>query len=374
MRDVIREVITFSSANWPVLLFLLTVLGLVFGRLVYHISPFYWLEEIKQKQDDYRAKVRQEEFKLRMVSRHIELASALLDAYEIQAAKAEYQKALQLDSMNVEAQMGLLKSEIFLSIRRKDYSPQVAQKQLKLIQAENPDDKHALLFLGDVYSSIDQDRALQYYTAALQQDPSLAIAYNNIGVIYDERCQFDKSSENYEKAAELAQWNTDILANVAYHSLRKKRYNEAINQFELLLRLDGKLLWAHWSLAQAYWLTGNIRAAYDWQRHLLRLLDDEEVTSLPLNRGQLLFHVGDVPLYVYDLPQMRCYSYYSMALTCHLLGMREQAEAFIQKARDVAAEDQTPPKTLLVANVAELQRVQSGLRDSLQDFMVRYFS
>jgi tetratricopeptide (TPR) repeat protein len=273
----------------------------------------------------------------------------------------------------VEAQMGLLKSEIFLSIRRKDYSPQVAQKQLKLIQAENPDDKHALLFLGDVYSSIDQDRALQYYTAALQQDPSLAIAYNNIGVIYDERCQFDKSSENYEKAAELAQWNTDILANVAYHSLRKKRYNEAINQFELLLRLDGKLLWAHWSLAQAYGLTGNIRAAYDWQRHLLRLLDDEEVTSLPLNRGQLLFHVEDVPLYIYDLPQMRCYSYYSMALTCHLLGMREQAEAFIQKARDVAAEDQTPPKTLLVANVAELQRVQSDLRDSLQDFMVRYF-
>jgi tetratricopeptide (TPR) repeat protein len=308
-----------------------------------------------------------------MVKRHVELGSALLDVYEIEAAKADYQKALQLDPMNMEAQMGLLKSEILLSITRKDYSPQVAEKQLKLIQAENPDDKHALLFLGDVYSSIDPDRALEYYSHALKQDPNLAVAYNKIGLIYDERSQFDMASKYYEKAAGLAPWNTDILANVAYHSLRNKLYEEAIRQFELLLRLDGKLLWAYWSLTHAYWLTGKVKTAYDWQRHLLRLLDDREVTSLPLNRGQLLFHVGDKPLYISGLPQMRCYTYYSVALTCHLLGRREQADTFIQKAREVEPEDKTPSETLLLDNVTELERQQRDLRDSLQDFMDRYF-
>lgn len=373
MWDIISRVIAFCSSNWPVLLFLLSVSGLLFGRIVFHISPFYWIEEIKHKQDEYRGKVKEQEFRRRMVKRHVELAGALLDVYEIEAAKADYQKALQLDPINVDAQMGLLKSDILLSITKKDYSPQVADKQLKLIQAENPNDKHALLFLGAVYSTIDPDQAIQYYTDALRQDPTLAVAYNSIGLIYDQRSQFDKASENYAKAAKLAEWNTNILANVAYHALRNNQYEEAIRQFELVLRLDEKLLWAYWSLTHACWFTGRIEMAYEWQRRLMGLLDDEAVTSLPLNRGLLLFHVGDEPLYIYNLPQMRCYSYFSMALTCHLRGMMEQAQAFIDKAREVKAEDRTPPEKLLAASVAQVHREQSAFRDSLRDFMNRYF-
>lgn len=368
MWQALQSAVQFATANWAVLLFLLTVAGLLFGRIVYGISPFYWIEEIKRKEEEYRAKVQQEDFKLRMVGRHLDLASALLDAYELEAAAAEYQKALQLDSMNVDAQLGMLKSEIFLSIRRKDYSSQVAEKRLKLIQAENPNDKHALLFLGNVYSGIDADRALGYYAAALAQDAKLAVAYNAIGLIYDQRCEFDKASENYEKAAALAAWNTDILANVAYHFARNKRYGEAIGRFELLLRLDGKLLWPYWSLSQAYRAVGNVRAAYEWQRELVRLLDDAEVTSHPLNRGQLLFHVGNEPLYIYDLAQVRCYSYYSMALTCHLLGFTEQAAAFVEKAHAAKADDEEPPRKLLRAHIDELAAEQSGLRESLANF------
>jgi hypothetical protein len=129
----------------------------------------------------------------------------------------------------------------------------------------------------------------------------------------------------------------------------------------------------HWSLTHAYWFTGRIEMAYEWQRRLMGLLDDEAVTSLPLNRGTLLFHVGDEPLYIYDLPQMRCYSYFSMALTCHLRGMMEQSQVFIDKAREVKAEDRTPPEKLLAASVAQVHREQSAFRDSLRDFMNRYF-
>lgn len=373
MWEAMKNFIEFCSSNWTFLLFVFTILGLLFGRFVYGISPLYWLEEIKQKQDDYERKAEQDQFKQRMVKRHLELADALLNVYELEAAKINYEKALELDLLNVEAQMGLLKTEIFLSVSRKDYSPQAAEKQLKLIQEENPNDKHALLFLGDVYSAIEPEQALEYYAKALDQDPNLAIAYNNIGYIYDSMGQSNKASENYRRAATLEKWNTMILGNAAYHSLRRKRYHEAIRQFEVLLRLNPKLLWAYWSLAHAYCLTSQVTSAYVWQQHLLSLLDDEAVTSLPLNRGELLFHAGEEVLYIVGLPQMRCYSYYSMALSCHLLGKQAEADAFIQKARNVDAADKTPSKKLLLAYVSELQREQSGYNGLLQDFRARYF-
>jgi hypothetical protein len=62
-----------------------------------------------------------------------------------------------------------------------------------------------------------------------------------------------------------------------------------------------------------------------------------------------------------------------MALTCHLRGMMEQAQAFIDKAREVKTEDRMPPEKLLAATVAQFYKEQSAFHDSLRIFMVRYF-
>jgi tetratricopeptide (TPR) repeat protein len=368
MGKTALDFIAFCSANWPFLFFIITVLGLLFGRVVYGISPLYWLEDIKHKQDEHDKKIEEETFKRRMVGRHIELGHALLDVYELEAARANYKKALALDELSVEAQMGVLKAEIFLSVRRKDYSPQVAEKQLQLIQAENPNDKHAFLFLGDVYMYIEPERALEYFDKALQQDPNLAVVHNFIGYLHDQKGESDEALACYQKAAALEKWNTMILSNAAYHTLRKKLYHDAIRQFDLLLRLDPKLLWAYWSLVQAYRLVDNLQNAYAWQQALMSRLEDDAITSLPVNQSELLFYAGDELLYLYGLPQIRCFSYYSAALTCHLMAKAAEAEAWLQKARSLSVEDRTPLEKLLRSYISELQQEQSSYDKQLQEF------
>jgi tetratricopeptide (TPR) repeat protein len=368
---------TFVVENWTFFLFLLTVVAVAGGYFVAGLNPFFWIGELVHKQKEYRRKDRQEEIKTLMVQSLTQLGDDLLDVGEVGEARAAFEKALALDPLDRAAYLGLFKADVSLSLQAASNS-QVAEKQLALILRHDPEDKHALLWLGDQFARTgdeeDRRRAKAYYERAIRRDPRMPITFNNLGYLLDESGKPEEALANYQKAADLADRNTTMVGNAAYHLLRKKQYDEAIRRFERLRRLDPRMLWPYWSLAQAYLLVGNPPPAHDLQRQASRLLEDDEVMSLPVNRGELLFYAGTEPVKLFTQPEKRCYSDYRTALAFELTGRPDLADVFVQKARSGEPGDRVVPEKLFLADVAELRRERAEYRDALQGFIARHFT
>jgi tetratricopeptide (TPR) repeat protein len=356
MQTLLRGIV-FISSNWVVFLFVFSILVVLIGRFVFGISIFQPLEEIARRQNEYRRKEVQEQYRTRMVRRHIDLGNRFLDVWQLDAARTDFVNALKLDPLNVEAQMGLFKAEVFTPILENDFDPEIAEKRLQMILRENENDRHALLYLGSVYMHIEQGTALEFLQAALSQDSTLAAAYINMGLIFDMQNKPDDALAMYEKAAEFSEWNQMVLNNLGYEYIRKREYEKAIPKLELLLNLDNRCLIGYWNLSNAYRLCGAFDSAYLLQKQLIRLLSDPNVTSLSRNQGIWFFETGpDSGVKFYSLPQKQCYSYYSLALTSFILGREDEADGFMETAQALEVDDRAPATEFLISNLNRLAR------------------
>ena len=368
----IFNLINFLSNNWVIFLFLISIIAVLIGRIFYRISIFQPIEEIAYKQENYRREHELQQFKGRMVIRNLELGNSFLDAHNLKAAKTEFEKTLSLDSTNIEAHIGLIKSEVFQPILEKDpahYDPEIAEKRLNIILKEKPNDKHALLFLGSVYITIDDKLALKYFNEALISDPKFAIAYSNIAYVYAMQNKNDDALANMEKAANPSKWNSTIINNLGYQYLIKDQYEKAIKQFELLLKFNPHFLIAYWNVSNAYRMAGNFQLAYKRQKKLIELLEDKDVTSLKINQGKWFFNTeSDKGAIFNDLVEKTCYSYYSMALTCYFIDSKEEAHEFIDKVQKLGSCDKISSKDFLNFNINCLQKKDSNLINKLDEF------
>ncbi len=277
----IKKIIS-NKANF---LFILSIFTTIIGIVIFDISPFQPLEELAAKQSEYRKIAADDVKKSEIVSNHLKLGNTFLSVLQLDAANIEFDEALKLDPLNLSARKGLLKSEIFRPIVEGDYDPEITEKRLMLILQEDPNDPHALLFLGSIYSSIDTEQAIEYYNEAIDKDPSIAAAYFGIGFIYDEQNKYDEALIMYEKALSLSKWNQLFLDNLGHLYYLRKEYNKSIEKYELLLRLNENYLPAYYTISNTYRLAGNMEQARLDQEKVIKLLGDENVTILNLPIG-----------------------------------------------------------------------------------------
>jgi tetratricopeptide (TPR) repeat protein len=369
------EIMTFLSSNWPVFLFLFSILAVLIGWLVYRVHPLQPLEEIAHKQRQYMAEDESLLFKKRMVNRHLELGNTFLGTNQLEAAKIEFQRALELDATNVKAQMGVFKSDVFEPITpQRIYDPEVMKKKLMLILKENPEDPHALSFMGNVYLYVDRKKAEEFFKRATAQDSSIAAGYYGLGLIHDIENRLDEALEMYEKALSLSEWNQHYLNNVAYKYLQKKQYKQAIEKYYLLLNLDQRYLLAYYTISNAYRLKNDFYSAKWYQNRLLALMDDEATTSLKRNIGAWFFHVeSDKIIQFFDFPKKRCYAYFNIALTSYLLGLEEESKAFLEKARELETPEEPSVKELVNFDISVLEKEQPDTIEKLNGFKQNFF-
>ena len=368
MLDRLIQVVSFIFSNWASLLALVSVLSLLIGWFAFGISPLYTLEEISYNQN-------QEKIKRELVNFHITLGNSFLNVEQFDEAKIEFEEALKVDPLNTEARLGLFESEIFEPVAMKTYDPEIMDKRLKMIMQENPNDPHAFLFLGVLYSSIDPEQALKYYQEAIDKDPSVAAAYFGIGILYEEQNNPDDALKMYEKAVNLSKWNQNYLDNLGYQYYQRKEYNKTIEQYELVLSLDDRFLSAYYTISNAYRLIGNLEQARLDQEHLIKLLEDENVTSLNRNQNSWFFNTGNgSKVFFYDYPGKKFYAYYNMALTYYLLGNEEKTKGYIKRAGDLHIDDNLEQdiKKLVNFDIDNLQEEQSGFRNRAEEFRTKF--
>lgn len=370
----LKETLSFISANWPIFLFILSIFGVLIGWVILDISPLQPFEEIAFKQSEYRLLAKQESMKSEMVSRHLQLGNTFLNVMQIEAAKKEFEEALELDPSNLSAQKGLFKSELFIPIMENDYDPEIMEKRLNLILEENPYDPQAFLFLGIIYSNIDHCQALNYYEKAIDKDPSIAAAYFGIGTIYDIQNKPDDAITMYEKALDLSKWNQPFLDNLGFRYCQRKEYQKAIQQYELLLRLNPRFLPAYYTISNAYRLTGNLEQARSDQEILIKLLDNENVTSLKRNKDIWFYSFNSETVFLYDYPEKKFYAYYNLALTYYLLGNETEAIQYVTKAKDLQIDNdlELNVKKLISYDIDNLQEEESSFFNRSDEFRRKF--
>lgn len=368
----VSAALRFLVAYWVILVAGFSVVGLAVGWFRFGVSPLQAQEERAHRQRDYRRTAEQVAFRRRMVDRHLKLGEVFLDSSLLAAAEQEFRQALALDATNVEAQFGLIKAGIFKPITEDQHQPSVAERRLKFILEERPGDKHALLFLGTLYTTIDIDEARRYLLSALEQDPNLAAAHLNLGFLCDLTADPDHAIERYEKALELAEWNQHALNNVSYHYVRQGRFEEAVKKLRLLLSLDGEALIAYWNLSNALRYMDQHEAAYVRLKQLYRLIEDDELLKRPDNVTPWFFETaadgsGEGVLFE-ELAQKKMYSLLSLALSCHLTGRAQECRIALRHVAELSCDDPRPAIDFLYANMRRLKDLNGELLETLRAF------
>jgi tetratricopeptide (TPR) repeat protein len=92
----------FVASTWVVFFAIFSAFTLFVGWKAYDVRPFHALERIGREQ--HQAKTQKDLGKF-----HVELGNSLLLVGEAKEAKAEFERALELDPFNRRAEMGTLK-------------------------------------------------------------------------------------------------------------------------------------------------------------------------------------------------------------------------------------------------------------------------
>jgi tetratricopeptide (TPR) repeat protein len=372
MSDLLSY-LAILSHNLAAFLLLGSILAVLIGRIFYGISIFRPIEELLYKQETYRREHELRKFNEIMANYYLELGNAFLDVCKLEYAKIEFEKARSLDPANIKVHIGLQKTEIFQPILKKDtghYDFPRAIKMINVILKENPNDKHAYLFLAMLYlNKIDYKTASTYYEKVISLNPKSdanSLAYSDLAYIYTSQDKKEHALMCLEEAVNIYPWSSEVLNNLSYHYLIQGRYKEAIGHLRHLLQFNPYYIIAYWNIINAYRMIGNFEAAHDYNKKLIGCIDDEEVCSL--DTAPYFFNTDDGGTYFKDNMEKKCYSYCSMALTCYLRGLETEAREFIDKAKILSPCDKTSTKNFVYFNVKSLQQANVTLTPKLEEF------
>ena len=106
---------------------------------------------------------------------------------------------------------------------------------------------------GIAYRKKDEfDRAIEDFNTAIALNPEHADPYNNRGIVYYRRGEFDRAIEDYNTAIALNPELTEPYNNRGTAYVKKDELDNAIEDFKTAIALNPKLTEAHNNLDNAY--------------------------------------------------------------------------------------------------------------------------
>jgi tetratricopeptide (TPR) repeat protein len=108
------------------------------------------------------------------------------------------------------------------------------------------------------------DEAIADYDKVIRLDPKSAAAYNNRGIVYQDKRQYDKAFSDYDEAIRLDPKYAAAYVNRGNTHQDKEEYDNAINSYDEAIRIDPQL-------AEAYRIRGT---AYQNKREYDRAIAD----------------------------------------------------------------------------------------------------
>jgi protein O-GlcNAc transferase len=123
---------------------------------------------------------------------------------------------------------------------------QKAEELYKEILDVQPDNFHALHYLGALYSQLgNYDFAVKYIKSALEVDSSDSHAHYNLGIALQGKGDLDEAASAYRRSLELDALNADALVNLGIIYREKGQIEDAVTCLRHALELNPALAAAY---------------------------------------------------------------------------------------------------------------------------------
>jgi len=356
-------------AHLTAIVLLLSMLTILVGFYLYNVSPN---QIVKNSITPYQ----EAQLKEDMVMRQLRMGRRLLNIGKPQAAKVEFQKALELDPENTTAELGIIKCDLFIPILEHNYSLEIMEQEVQLLKRNTKNQSHAETFLGIIYQRFNPHEAIRHYNNAIDEDARNAYAYYGLGAVYEAQGKLDVALDNYREAKERASWNPLYLQAEAYVLYQQGQYRKAQAKYNYLVQWEPQYIWAYSDFALINQLLGHTNRADHFQEQLLTLLKDEDLVSMEKNSGVLAFNTRQGPVYLSTTSEKVYYVYYNAAWTSYLLGHEKNTNQYIQEAEDkgIDADRESEIKQIIDDNITTLLSEQPQHASRADDFRSKFIS
>jgi tetratricopeptide (TPR) repeat protein len=173
----------------------------------------------------------------------------------------------------------------------------------------------------------------------------------------------------FKKAVSISESSPRYVNNLAYLYAQQKNYDEALRLYG---GLDQSFVIASLEIAHIYRLTGRLEQAWRLQENLVGSLDNPDIMRRPENQEPWYYKTDREAIILADPVDKKCYVYYSLAATLFLDNHPAEAEAYVNKARELRSAHQPEIRTLvdfdlkrLVEERTELEKQANAFRQQL---------
>ena len=156
---------------------------------------------------------------------------------------------------------------------------------------------------GVVYANKGEyNRAVRDFNIALELNPNDSFAYNNRGNAYNNISEVDKAIKDFNTAIALKPDYSNAYNNRGNAYVKKHYFDEAIEDFNTAIQLDPSFAGAYNSRGAAYHEKGNLEMALEDFSEAIKL--DSNYVSPYINRGRIYGRKGMIPEAIDDFTKV----------------------------------------------------------------------
>lgn len=112
---------------------------------------------------------------------------------------------------------------------------------------------------------------MECYQKAIQCNPTFAVAYSNLGCVYNQRGDIWLAIHNFEKAVQLDSNFLDAFINLGNMFKEARIFDRAVNAYQRALGLNATHAVVHGNLASVYYEQGRLDLAIETYRTAIQL-------------------------------------------------------------------------------------------------------
>jgi len=188
---------------------------------------------------------------------------------DIQQAKTQYQRILQVEPVQPEALHGL--GLIAFQLKKYDIAGDFIGKAIE----NKPTVPQFHYNLGLVFIALkSHEKAIQAFEKAIKLKPDYADAYYNLALVLKEQRQFDDAVKNFKMAIQLAPDDAYAYYNLGNTYEALDRYEAAVESYQLGIKKNRNFTDVHNNLGVVLKELGRLDEAISHLREALRLQSD----------------------------------------------------------------------------------------------------
>ena len=124
--------------------------------------------------------------------------------------------------------------------------------------------------LGTALASVDIDKAISHYKAALRMKPDYAVALYNLGNVLIKKGKVDEAIDHYQKALHIKPDYVEVLNNLGNAFFKKKDYDKALFYFTKAFKMNPRQIDASNNLANVMFVQGKPNEAISRYREIVK--------------------------------------------------------------------------------------------------------